>query len=113
MFLPDSQHHPFLQLNAVEGLEFYAAPRFWPKSASSVVGSIHIHLTSNSDLGDTSCPVDALSFKRVTTTYANAEKVVAQVEKILKSRVKGLRDLTIQVEGLDCIFCPCTTGAAR
>lgn len=101
------------ELNAVEGLEFYAAPRFWPKSAGSVVGSIHIHLTSNSDLGDTSCPVDALSFKRVTTTYANAEKVVAQVEKILKSRVKGLRDLTIQVEGLDCIFCPCTTGAAR
>jgi zinc transporter 5/7 len=104
------------QLNAVEGLEFYAAPRFWPKSEGSLVGSVHIRLSPVKAFEDPSRPASesAWAFKKQGgVTYADADKVVAKVENVLKSRIRGLRDLTIQVEGLDCTFCPCSTGAGR
>ncbi len=100
------------QLNAVEGLESYAAPRFWPKAEGSLVGSIHIQLLPTRSYMDPSVSrLDdpAWEFKKPSIGYANAEKVVARVEHILKGKIRGLRDLTIQVEGMDHAFCACTT----
>lgn len=43
--------------------------------------------------------------------YANAEKVVGRVEKVLKTRIKGLTELVVQVEGSEeRPFCTCMTG---
>ena len=98
----------------MEGLDFYAAPRFWPKSEGSLVGSIHIRLSPvKADPSRKATETVGAFKKQNTTTFANAEKVVGKVDKVLKSRIRGLRDLSIQVEGLDCTFCPCSTGAGR
>jgi zinc transporter 5/7 len=45
------------------------------------------------------------------TIYANAEKVVARVEGVLKRRIGGLVELVVQVEGSEeAGFCTCMTG---
>jgi zinc transporter 5/7 len=45
--------------------------------------------------------------------YANADKVVARVEKVLKSRIRGLTELVVQVEGSeDKSWCNCMTSSA-
>ncbi len=102
------------QLSSVEGLESYAAPRFWPKDESTIIGSIHIQLSHSKSGYDTSRPAgDSMqsAFGR-TPIYANADKVAARVEKLLYSKIHGLCDLHIQIEGCESTFCPCTTAVS-
>lgn len=68
--------HP--QLRMVEGVASYSQPRFWPKDASTLVGSIHIQLSAES--------------------HANADDVLEYVDTLLRNTIKGLEELTIQVE---------------
>lgn len=80
------------QLSSVQGLSSYGAPRFWPKDPDTMVGSIHIQLQpSPSSLGGAEQEVD----------YKNVEKVVAQVDSVLRKALKGLDELSIQVEPCD------------
>ncbi|EDR05535.1 CDF-like metal transporter [Laccaria bicolor S238N-H82] len=67
------------ELSSIEGVASYDFPRFWPKDATSLIGSIHIHL--------------------VPTTYTRIDRVVERVDALLREKIPGLQELTIQVEG--------------
>ncbi|KAF7973647.1 hypothetical protein HWV62_14728 [Athelia sp. TMB] len=82
------------ELPSVEGLASYKFPRFWPKDASSLIGSIHIQLSPSASSSD---PTGPHSTTRVT--YTNVDRVVERVDALLRSKISGLEELTIQVEG--------------
>ncbi|CAE6482074.1 unnamed protein product [Rhizoctonia solani] len=100
-----------IELSNVDGLASYSAPRFWPKDGESLVGSIHIQLAPSASSYD---PAGAHRLQRIT--YVNADRVVDRVEQLLRARIHGLDDLTIQVEGSrDQPWCSCLNdlGAGR
>lgn len=82
------------ELSSIEGLASYSCPRFWPKDAESVVGSIHIQLAPSASGFDPSGPHSS-----VRTTYTSVDRVVDRVDSFLRQRIPGLENLTIQVEG--------------
>lgn len=71
---------PISQLAYVEGVASYSSPRFWPKDSASVIGSIHIQLVLS-------------PHKRPDT-----DGVRERVHALLRSRISGLEELTIQLE---------------
>jgi len=83
-----------IQLPFVEGLASYTSPRFWPKDSSSLIGSIHIQLTPSTSSFD---PTGPHSTKR--TTYTHIDRVVERVDTLLRRKIRGLEELTIQIEG--------------
>ncbi|KAG8731132.1 putative zinc transporter msc2 [Ceratobasidium sp. 423] len=100
-----------IELSNVDGLASYSAPRFWPKDGESLVGSIHIQLAPSASSYD---PAGAHRSQRVA--YVNVDRVVDRVEQLLRARIHGLDDLTIQVEGSrDQPWCSCLNdlGAGR
>lgn len=68
-----------MQLNGVDDLAGYSEPRFWPKDSGSVIGSIHVQLTP-------------------ATGRARVDRVVERVDRLLRGKIAGLEELTIQVE---------------
>lgn len=78
------------ELTTINGVASYSAARFWPRTESAVVGSIHIQLSGG----------------------AHVAKVKSRVESILRRRVAGLGELVVQLEGGNERFCQCMTGAA-
>lgn len=82
-----------LQLSSVQGLASYTAPRFWPKDASTLVGSIHIQLEPSASSFDPGGP-----HSNQRTTYTRLDRVVERVDTLLKEKIPGLEELTIQVE---------------
>lgn len=105
-----------MQLSSVDGLANYGSPRFWPRCEGELVGSIHIQLAPSPSSYDPSRPSHTglgggSSHGRGETIYANSDKVVARVDKVLKSRIRGLKELVIQIEGgEEKGFCTCMTG---
>lgn len=85
---------PRRQVSTLEGVSSYSDARFWPKDDSSVVGSIHIRLAPSASSFD---PTGPHSVKQLA--YTNVDRVVDRVERLLKSRISGLDELCIQVEG--------------
>lgn len=83
----------YIQLPAIEGLASYTAPRFWPKDASSIIGSIHIQVAPSASSSDPTGPHSS-----TRPTFASVDRVVERVDKLLRSRITGLEELTIQVE---------------
>ncbi|KAL5536997.1 MSC2 [Sanghuangporus sanghuang] len=81
------------ELPMINGLASYSAPRFWPKDSTSLIGSIHIQL-EKSDLSPD--PSTVLSSSK--RAYAPVDRVVERVDTILRNRIRGLEELTIQVE---------------
>ncbi|EIW66425.1 hypothetical protein TREMEDRAFT_74701 [Tremella mesenterica DSM 1558] len=95
------------ELSSIEGLQTYSSPRFWPRCEGSLVGSIHIRLSPSPS------SVDHTSSTHIVrpTIYADIDRVVNRVERLLKSKIKGLDELVVQVEGSDERgFCTCMTG---
>ncbi|RDX54355.1 cation efflux protein [Lentinus brumalis] len=80
-------------LAPIEGLESYSSPRFWPKDSSSVIGTIHVQVSPSASSLD---PGGPHSSSRTTT--ARVDRVIERVDKLLRSRIPGLEELTIQVE---------------
>ncbi|KAH9935868.1 cation efflux protein [Epithele typhae] len=81
------------ELGTTEGLVSYSAPRFWPKDSASVIGTIHVQLGPSASSLDPGGPHSS-----VRPSFANVERVVERVDKLLRSRIPGLEELTIQVE---------------
>ncbi|KAJ3769191.1 cation efflux protein [Lentinula raphanica] len=81
------------ELSSIEGLSSYSLPRFWPKDATSLIGSIHIQLEPSKASLDPHGPHSA-----VKTTYTKLDRVVERVDGLLRERIEGLEELTIQVE---------------
>lgn len=69
------------QLISVEGLASYTDPQFWPKDASSLIGSLHIQLDPTTPQKD-----------------YDLDGIVERVDTLLRARIPGLEELTIQVE---------------
>jgi zinc transporter 5/7 len=69
------------QLVSVEGLASYTDPQFWPKDASSLIGSLHIQLSPPTPQKD-----------------YDLDGIVERVDSLLRARIPGLEELTIQVE---------------
>ena len=82
------------QLAHVDGVASYTQPRFWPKDASSVIGSIHIQLEPSAVFVDPAGPHGSRS-----ATYSSVDHVLEQVDTLLRKGIRGLQELTIQVEG--------------
>jgi len=70
------------ELTTIDGITGTSLARFWPIESEKLVGSVHIH-------------VNLFSGGR----RLSLEKIVAQTEDLLKRRLEGLEDLTIQVIG--------------
>ncbi|KAE9393476.1 cation efflux protein [Gymnopus androsaceus JB14] len=81
------------ELSSIEGLSSYSSPRFWPKDATSLIGSIHIQLAPSAAAYDPHGPHSALKM-----TYARLDRVVERVDGLLRNKITGLEELTIQVE---------------
>ena len=71
------------QLASVEGLASYTEPQFWPKDASSLIGSLHVQLAPPTPQKD-----------------YDLDSVVERVDTLLRARIPGLEELTIQVEAV-------------
>ncbi|KAI0820393.1 cation efflux family-domain-containing protein [Trametes gibbosa] len=71
------------ELAPIEGLASYTTPRFWPKDSASIIGTIHIQLAHS-----------ASPAIRAGRTRTSSDRV----DKLLRSRIPGLEELTIQVE---------------
>jgi zinc transporter 5/7 len=69
------------QLLSVEGLASYTDPQFWPKDASSLIGSLHVQLAPPSPQKD-----------------YDLDGIVERVDTLLRARIPELEELTIQVE---------------
>jgi len=82
------------ELTRVEGVASYTQPRFWPKDASSVIGSIHIQLETSAASVDPAGPHSSRG-----ATYTNVDRVLERVDTLLRNGIRGLEELTIQVEG--------------
>jgi len=81
------------EISHIEGLASYSTPRFWPKDASSLVGSIHIQLAPSASSYD---PTGPHSNHRIT--YTRLDRVVERVDNLLRKKISGLEELAIQVE---------------
>ena len=92
----------------------YASPRFWPRCEGELSGSIHIHLApSPSTIDPFHQHSHSHPHRHDDAIYANADRVIARVDKVLKRRIRGLTELVIQVEGSeDQSFCSCMTGSS-
>ncbi|CAG8497354.1 1920_t:CDS:2 [Racocetra fulgida] len=54
-------------------------PRFWPNDGECLIGSIHVQVTNEVD----------------------EQLIIKEVTKALNSKIKGLEELTIQVEKIE------------
>jgi len=84
------------ELTSIEGLESYTAPRFWPKDATALIGSIHIQLAPSAASFDPSGP-----HSNQRQTYTKLDRAIERVDSLLRQRISGLEELTIQVEELN------------
>jgi zinc transporter 5/7 len=96
------------KVKALEGVESYSSPRFWPKGEGLVVGSIHVQVATNT--GNTG--------GRPATWYAghvpapakvDTARLAAKVEKTLKRSIPGLTEVVVQLETEG--WCSCMTSS--
>lgn len=82
------------EVAAIPGVARYEAARFWPKDSSAYVGSIRIRLARAAGAVDVGGPHGA-----VGTSYTGVDRVVGKVDAVLRERIRGLEEVTIEVEG--------------
>lgn len=83
------------KLSSIEGVESYTSPRFWPKDSTNLVGSIHIQIQPFPLIQPSRFGKEDISG---TFPSSRLDSVVSRVEGLLKERIKGLEELTVQVE---------------
>lgn len=88
------------KLSSVQGVASYSYPRFWPKDSSSLIGSIHIQLAPSPSSYDPSGPHSSQR-----TTFSKVDRVIERVDTLLRQKISGLEELTIQVEGISSCWC--------
>ncbi|KAJ7257892.1 cation efflux family-domain-containing protein [Mycena haematopus] len=81
------------ELSSVEGVASFTAPRFWPKDATALIGSIHIQLAPSASSFDPGGP-----HSNQRRTHTKLDRVVERVDALLRRRISGLEELTIQVD---------------
>ncbi|KAF5355308.1 hypothetical protein D9758_005989 [Tetrapyrgos nigripes] len=86
-------HEVLAELSSIEGLGSYSDPRFWPKDATSLIGSLHIQIAPSPSNMDPNGPHSSQKI-----TYSRLDRVVERVDSLLRHKITGLEELTIQVE---------------
>ncbi|KAJ7880282.1 cation efflux protein [Mycena olivaceomarginata] len=81
------------ELRSIEGVASFTAPRFWPKDATALIGSIHIQLAQSASSFDPGGP-----HSNQRRTHTKLDRVVERVDSLLRRRISGLEELTIQVD---------------
>ena len=76
-------------------MEAYSSARFWPKDDSTIIGSVHVKVAPTVSSVDSSSPHATSSQGH----YARIDGVVERVDALLRSRIAGLEELSIQIEG--------------
>ncbi|MCO5553761.1 hypothetical protein L7F22_007287 [Adiantum nelumboides] len=100
-------------LDAIDGVASWSEPRFWPKDAETLVGTIRVQVrvrerTDGKDNEEGVKATTASATSNGTTATVTTmgllepvcvpEEVAASVEALLKSRIEGLEMLSIQLE---------------
>ncbi|CAG8702238.1 19755_t:CDS:2, partial [Gigaspora rosea] len=80
------------ELSHIHGIISYTMPRFWPNDGECLIGSIHVQVTKE----------------------VNEQLIIKEVTQVLNSKIKGLEELTIQVEKIEggfheCLCNPCNS----
>ncbi|CAG8797111.1 13495_t:CDS:2 [Gigaspora margarita] len=80
------------ELSHIHGIISYTMPRFWPNDEECLIGSIHVQVTKE----------------------VNEQLIIKEVTQVLNSKIKGLEELTIQVEKIEggfheCLCNPCNS----
>ncbi|PWN44272.1 cation efflux protein [Ceraceosorus guamensis] len=107
--LPDEQERDVVnalqELQHVEGLESFSQPRFWPKDAEKLVGSIRLQLSTAAPSvqaltdGDTSPKMNGAGESHAEwPPVVSPEALAARVESVLRKRLPALDTLAIQLE---------------
>ncbi|KAG6868188.1 hypothetical protein C0993_006401 [Termitomyces sp. T159_Od127] len=86
-------HQALAELSSIQGVASYSEPRFWPKDASTIIGSIHIQLAPSASTLDPGGP-----HSNQRTTYTSLDRVTERVDALMREKIHGLEELTIQVE---------------
>jgi zinc transporter 5/7 len=82
------------EVAAIPGVAKYEVPRFWPKDGSAFVGSIRIRLAKSAGSVDVGGPHGS-----VGASYVSIDRVVERVDAVLRAKIRGLSEVTIEVEG--------------
>lgn len=73
-------------VTSIEGVIGHSMARFWPKDSETVVGSIHIQISTQ-------------ILDRAHNHAPNRIDVIAErVEELLRRKISGLQDVTVQME---------------
>lgn len=78
------------EVSGVWGVQSYSDARFWPLEQGRIVGSIHVQIMPG--LITSEIPSDR-------SVVSKLDRVRDGVEHVLKSKIKGLEELVIQLDG--------------
>ena len=95
-------------MSNLEGVESYGAARFWPKDEETIIGSIHIQLAPSRSAVESSNGQNPAR-SNGSVIYADPDETRERVEKLLYTKIHGLKDLHVQIEAEDSTFCTCRT----
>jgi zinc transporter 5/7 len=79
------------ELSGVYGVQSYSEARFWPLDSGKIIGSIHIQIIPGLVVGKES--------KESRSGLSKLDRVRDGVEHVLKSKIDGLEELVIQLDG--------------
>ena len=86
-----------MKLSSIEGVASYTSPRFWPKDSTSIIGSIHVQIKPLALPLHLSGELQRKG-EFSGTSSSRIDRVVERIEGLLKERIRGLEELTVQVE---------------
>lgn len=82
------------EISGIMGVQSYSDARFWPLEQSRIVGSIHVQVMPGYVSGHKD--TDSITERRGPTKL---DRLRDSVEHVLKSRIKGLEELVVQLDG--------------
>lgn len=85
-------------LEGIEGVASWSEPRFWPKDAETLVGTIRVQVRVREKTRVNGDSRGEHEVAPLTEVACVPEEVAAAVDALLKSRIEGLEMLSIQLE---------------
>ncbi|KAK3811245.1 MAG: cation efflux protein [Benniella sp.] len=89
-----SIEHALQEVTNIPGVVSYSSARFWPNSPESLIGSIHIQVSTLSRTDDH----DHQHQHQHHTSSPDTKTIQQSVEQLLLSTIEGLSEVTVQVD---------------
>ncbi|KAF9347503.1 putative zinc transporter msc2 [Mortierella sp. NVP85] len=86
-----SIEHALQELTNIPGVVSYSSARFWPNSPESLIGSIHIQVSTFSS-------TDGHDHHHPHPSSPDTKMIQQSVEQLLLSTIEGLSEVTVQVD---------------